>query len=124
MSEKVVVLQALTATGQNIQDEMESKGAPPSEISDQLLDIRGRWDALSSRLSVQVTRLETEADQFNKFLTSFTGFMSWLGEFHDTLYDEVCVQIPQRASDETVLHHKTQLQVCVGRRRGGGGGEW
>ena len=57
MAEKVVVLQALTATGQNIQDEMESKGAPPSEISDQLLDIRGRWDALSSRLSVQVTRL-------------------------------------------------------------------
>ena len=120
LTEKAVVLSALTSTGQNILDEIESKGAPPSEISDQLLDVKERWEALASRLKDQLVKLEGEVDRFNKFLTGFTGFVNWLAEFRDTLYDEVCVQIPQKAAEETILHHRAQLEVCV--CLGGGGG--
>ena len=58
---------------------MESKGAPPSELSDQLLGIKAKWNTLVSRLKVQLDKLEIEAEK-TIFLETAAKLLAWLAE--------------------------------------------
>ena len=111
MDEKETVMSALTATGQNIIDELESKGAPQGEIGEQLPQIKARWEALGDAFQLQLQKQEEAASRFDSFLTSFTSLLNWMSEFHSTLVDELCVQIPHKASEDTVARHKARLEV-------------
>ena len=79
MAEMATVLSALTSNGQSILVEMESKGAPPSEVSDQLLRIKEKWDTLASRLKVELDKLEIEAEK-TIFLETAAKLVAWLAE--------------------------------------------
>ena len=79
MAEMATVLSALTSNGQSILVEMESKGAPPSEVSDQLLRIKEKWDILASRLKVELDKLEIEAEK-TIFLETAAKLVAWLAE--------------------------------------------
>ena len=67
-------------------------------------------------LSLQT--LEERASAFKSLLDAMTDFVDWLGEFHDVIYDEVCIAIPQKASDDTIAHHRAKLTVNQRTHRG------
>ena len=90
---------------------MEAKGSPPGEIADQITNIQDRFGTLCDGLSLRIKDWEVEADKFDSYLTRLTGFANWLNEFHSALYDEVCIRIPSKASNETVARHKAKLEV-------------
>ncbi len=102
---------ALESTGSNIQEEMESKGVDPGNVPTQLAEVRSRWEVLRKSIGTHTGDIGTTAARFDRFLSSLTKFVNWLNEFHWKLYDEVCVQIPARASPELVSRHKNQLEV-------------
>ena len=111
MDDKETVLSALTATGQSIIDELESKGAPRGEIGEQLPRVKARWEALRDALQLQLQRQEEAASKFESYLTSLASLLNWMSEFHSTLVDELCVQIPHKASEDTVARHRAKLEV-------------
>lgn len=112
--EQQVVLNALTSTSTNIIDELTSRDCPPNEITDQVTDVQERFKSLSDTIATYQNTWTEEASQFESFLTRLTDFFNWMNEFHDTLYDEVCVHIQPKASDETIARHRHRLEVsCV-----------
>ena len=66
-------------------------------------------------MSVQQTAHRESSSQFTSFITSFTSFCNWLCEIHSLLLDELCVAIPDRASEDTIDVHKARLKVRVNR---------
>ena len=111
VEDKSHVVNAMASTAENIVEEMESKGTPPGEIADQMADIQLKWESLKMKLDAKREEFSVVANRFNSFLDSFGAFVNWLSEFYGMLYDEVCVQIPTRASDGTIAHHRAKLEV-------------
>ena len=102
---------ALEATGLNIQEEMELKGVDPGTIPTQIADVRSRWEELRRDIAPHTAEVAASSAKFDEFMTSLMSFTNWLSEFREKLYDEVCVQLPVRASDELVSRHRNQLEV-------------
>ncbi len=111
MEDKSTIMRALQSTGDTIVEELESKGLPAGELIEQLPRLQTRWDALREKLDLRVQNYEVSANRFISFLTSFTGFFVWLTETHSMMVDEFCVQIPAKASEDTIAHHRARLQV-------------
>ena len=93
MAEEATVLSVLTSNGQSILVEMESKGATPSEMCDQLMRIKEKWDTLASRLKVQLDKLEIEAEK-TIFLETATKLVAWLAE--KLQLESICVTPPAK----------------------------
>ena len=106
-----MVVCALESTGQNLHAEMKSKDVSPGEMPTQITTVRSRWEELRTNISIHMEDIGTTAERFNKFLTSLSDFINWLDEFYGRLYDEVCIQLPSKASDELISRHKNQLEV-------------
>ncbi len=106
-----MLLNALTSTSRNIIDEMTTRGSPPGEITDQATDIQQRFNTLCEGVELRVGVLTEGASLFDSFMILLTDFANWLNEFHSTLYDEVCVRIQAKASDEIISRHKNRLEV-------------
>lgn len=111
VQDKSVLVCALESTGLNIQGEMELKGVEPGDMPAQVADVRSRWEELRKSIATHMAEIGASSEQFDRFLSSMTSFVNWLSEFHSKLYDEVCVQIPPKAKNELVSHHKNQLEV-------------
>ena len=112
--EKRVLLNALSSTSNNIIEEMRAKGSPPGEITDQAMDIQQRFKTLCDSVKTCLGVWEREAGQFDSFLASLTSFSNWLNEVHSSFYDEVCIQIPSKATDDIIIRHKNKLEVSCG----------
>lgn len=106
-----MVLSALTSTSDNIIDELTKKDSPSSEIADESTDVQERFKGLCETVMARLDAWTEEASQFESFLTHLTDFSNWLNEFYDTLYDEVCVRIQPKASDEIIARHRNKLEV-------------
>ena len=102
---------ALESTGENLSAEMKLKEVSPGEMPVQIATVRSRWEGLRKDISTHTADIEVTAANFEKFLTAMTEFVNWLNEFYGRLYDEVCIQIPSKASDELISRHKNQLEV-------------
>ena len=111
VSEKSVLVCALEATGQSIQEEMDLKSYDPGTMPSDIASVRSRWEELRKSVEQHTAEVGESAGRFDAYLTSLTGFVSWLDEFHGKLYDEVCIQLPAKASDELISRHKNQLEV-------------
>lgn len=111
VEDKSVLVCALESTGQNIQTEMELKGVGSQPIVAQVADVRSRWEELRKNIETHSKDVGISAEKFHRFITRLTGFVNWLDEFHGRLYDEVCIRLPAKASDELVSRHKNQLEV-------------
>ena len=119
------MLSALKATGKSIIEELDAKGCQesPEGIRESLPAIVDRWTTLKATTGEAIESNAVAVNQFSQFLERFTSFLVWLSEFRSSLFDEVCIQIPTRASDEIIARHKHRLQVRKGgewrrRRRG------
>ena len=102
---------ALESTGQNLQAEMESKDVSPGNMPTQISSVRSRWEELRKDISTHTADISKAAERFDGFLAALTEFVNWLDEFYGKLYDEVCIQLPAKASDELISRHKNQLEV-------------
>ena len=102
---------ALEATGKNILDEIEVKGGDHTHMPANIASVRSRWEELRKALELQINEVGITAENFDNFITRLTGFVSWLNEFYGRLCDEVCIQLPTKASDEVLSRHKNQLEV-------------
>ena len=90
---------------------MELKGRDPGEMPTQISDVRSRWEGLRSETETLSVDIQSSAQNFDTFLKRLTEFLNWLSEFHGRFYDEVCVRVPPKASEEVISLHKNQLEV-------------
>ena len=104
-------MNALQSTAQNIIDELRSKEAPLGEIGEELPVIKTKWEAITTKLDLQLKSYEMSADKLNSFMENFSGFLNWLSETHSQMIDEFCVQIPLKASGDTIARHRVRLEV-------------
>ena len=111
VEERSVLVCALEATGQNLQEEMDMKGEAPGEMPAQITTVRSRWEELRTNIATHSTDISKSAEKFESFLTALSDLINWLDEFHGRLYDEVCIQLPSKVSDELISRHKNQLEV-------------
>lgn len=111
MEEKSVLVCALESTGQNLQAEMELKDVSPGDMPAHIAMVRSRWEGIRTDIAAHTSDIAATAERFEKFLASLTEFVNWLDEFYGRLYDEVCIQLPAKASDELISRHKNQLEV-------------
>lgn len=111
VEEKSVLVCALESTGQNLQAEMELKDVSPGDMPAQITTVRSRWEGLRTDIDTHTSDIGNTAERFNRFLMALMEFINWLDEFYGRLYDEVCIQLPSKASDELISRHKNQLEV-------------
>ena len=111
MEDKSVLVCALESTGLSIQEEMGLKGIDPGDMPAQLVDVRSRWEGLRKDIKARLEEIAVSAESFKAFLGRMTTFTNWLDEFHGKLYDEVCVRIPAKPTNELISLHKNKLEV-------------
>ena len=111
VEDKSVVVCALESTGQSILEEMQLKGANVKEMPSQIANVRTRWEGLRKGLKEQNEVVGYYAERFEQYLNRLSRFMNWLSEFYGKLYDEVCVEVPSKASEDVISRHKNQLEV-------------
>ena len=83
-------------------------------INDVVSKIKTKWVELKGKVDLQWKAASEKGEKFEKFIKKLTDFSSWLSEFYSTVYEEFCEQIPPKASNEIIAHHRTTLRVgCV-----------